>query len=153
MIYTKIDEGLVTVENPLIQYYIVRESLGMSAGKIGAQIGHAAMMLLLEYFHLKEESERSANSASKITEEQNNIIERMDRWLWSKKDPTGFRKVTLSASDKEWEKVKAEFASGHLIIVKDAGITEVPSGSETIMALYPMFRGENKIIKRLQVLK
>lgn len=152
MIYTKIEEKDITEDKPLVMYIIVRESLGMSPGKLCAQVGHGIQIILEQYDVLDEELRRSPNSAAHLTEEECNIITRMELWKDSKKSNSGIRKVSLAASDKEFEKIKVEFGT-NLALVIDAGITEIPEGSQTIIVLYPLLRGENKIIKRLQVLK
>ena len=152
MIYTKIDEKDITEDKPLVMYIIIRESLGMSPGKLCAQVGHGIQIILDQYDILDELSQRSPNSAAHLTEEECNIIARMDLWKDSKKSKSGIRKVSLAADDKEWEKIKTEFGN-NLALVIDAGLTQIQSGSETIIVLYPLLRGENKIVKRLQVLK
>ena len=66
---------------------------------------------------------------------------------------SSFRKVVLRASDKEWVKLKEEF-NGSMVLVIDAGLTEIPSGSETVIGLFPMRKSQcSKTIQRLQVLK
>jgi peptidyl-tRNA hydrolase len=66
---------------------------------------------------------------------------------------TSFRKVVLRADDKEWEKVKA-CPDITYVIVRDAGLTEVEAGSETVIGVFPLRKSQApKIIKRLQVLK
>jgi PTH2 family peptidyl-tRNA hydrolase len=119
--------------DPLIMYLIVRESLNMSVGKIAAQCGHATQMVLLQHFEAPTmKSEPSA----------------FEEWL-----STSFRKVVLSADEKEWAKVR-DSGEVRFLTVTDAGLTEVPSGSETVMVLWPMRKSlVPKVIKRLQVLK
>ncbi len=152
MIYTGISELDITEDKPLVMYTIVRESLGMSPGKLLVQGQHGIQILLDKYEELDDMANRSPNSAIHLTEEEINIIIRMELWKDSKKYNSGIRKVSLAASDKEFEKVKIEFGN-NLALVVDAGLTEISPGSETVIVLYPLLRGENKIIKRLQVLK
>lgn len=112
-------------------YLVVRESLGMSIGKTAAQCAHASQMLQLEY------DSGSGEDISRVFQE----------WLQS-----SFRKVVLKADDKEWEKVKAE-CPNH-VVVRDAGLTEIAAGSETVIGIWPMRRSERpKILTKLQVLK
>lgn len=41
-----------------------------------------------------------------------------------------------------------------MVLVVDAGLTEIPSGSETVIGLWPMRKSQvPKTVKRLQVLK
>ena len=71
----------------------------------------------------------------------------MEEWLNS-----SFRKVVLRAKDKEWDKIK-EACPNHVVVV-DAGLTEIPAGSETVIGLWTMHKSERpKIIQKLQVLK
>jgi len=151
MIYTEISEKDITKEKPLVMYTIVRESLGMSPGKLCAQVQHGIQILLSQYEELDNQANSSPNSASKLTEEEMNILARMELWLDSKKYSSGIRKITLKADDKEFERIKNEFGN-NLALVIDAGLTQIAGGSQTVLVLYPLLRGENKTIKRLQVL-
>jgi peptidyl-tRNA hydrolase len=100
-------------------------------------------MLLLNHFDLMQKELCGwANDQDKF---KNKMFE---TWL-----DTSFRKVVLKSDDKEWEKIKLEFEND-LILVIDAGLTQIPSGSETVIGLYPMYKSNvPKIIKRLQILK
>jgi|SRR5579885_642246 len=122
-------------ENPLVLYIVVRTSLNMSTGKIGAQIGHSIQYIMLKYQEVK-------NSKSGYL---------FKDWM----NEGNSRKVVLGASDSEWAKLKEEFEDGiDCFIVRDAGYTEIPSGSETCMSIWPMLKNDApKIIKRLQTLK
>lgn len=164
-------EARATQEDPIVMYLIVRESLGMSIGKTAAQCAHASQMLTLKYFDLKKEfnnhqkmilsppssfpdfvldkftEDRLANAHQKYRElrPQLSIFE---DWIQS-----SFRKVVLRASDKEWGKLKEEFKDS-MIMVVDAGLTEIASGSETVIGLWPIRKSQvSKTIKKLQVLK
>lgn len=131
-----LSEG-VTEENPLVVYLIVRESLGMSAGKIGGQCGHAIQYLMQEFYSINNHNWNAMNW----------FIIRMNKWIESKTHT----KIVLKASDKEFEKIKEEY---NPIIVVDAGKTEIAANSETVIVLYPMFRSERtKTLQRLQLLK
>lgn len=142
-------------EDPIVMYLIVRE-LGMSVGKIAAQVGHAVQML--------------GKKRDKIDNEINSHIDPVygppdDLWdripetvkqalkIWDEWDNTSFRKVTLTADEKEWVKLKA-ITDIPKVIVVDAGLTEIASGSETVIGLWPMRKSERpKLVKKLQVLK
>jgi peptidyl-tRNA hydrolase len=136
-------------EDPIVMYLIVRESLNMSSGKIGAQCGHASQIALLQYFEENQNwlREHFQDSIEPICPERLKIFY---EWLNS-----SFRKVTLTADDKEWEKVKETFVEGITrFTVIDAGLTEVSAGSETVIAIYPMRRSQRpKILIKLQALK
>lgn len=138
-------------------YLVVRESLGMSVGKTGAQCGHAAQMMLLKYVEEVCAFEEIGGLFKKwfgfVFNNKNTDQARLDifrEWL-----DTSFRKVTLTADEKEWNKIKNFFVDEHSrVTVVDAGLTEIPSGSETVIAVWPMRRSQRpQCIKKLQTLK
>lgn len=141
--------------DPIVMYLVVREDLGMSIGKTAAQCAHASQMLLMKYL---DERNRTIGLPTVIDLETNILVEDfaktklwhiMEEWLKS-----SFRKVVLKADIKEWEKLKTEISEDERIIVVDAGLTEIPSGSETVMGIFPMHKSSApKVIKKLQVLK
>lgn len=152
-------EDVKTPEDPIVMYIIVRESLGMGVGKMCAQCGHAASLVVFDYINLKDEARKLqklivGTEASCFRDALKEQYAEMSRKLsivgeWRK---SGYRKVTLRASDKEWEKVKADYPRD--VMVVDAGLTEIPSGSETVIGLWPMRKSQaTKTIKKLQVLK
>lgn len=145
-------------EDPIVMYAIVRESLNMSAGKIAAQCMHAAQMLHIEFSKIEKEllnMEDLESSFGSLSPTEASSWEKLQPqyYIYSEWLNSSFRKVVLRADDKEWEKVKAEFKEQRVIVV-DAGLTEIPSGSETVIGLWPMRKSQApKTIKRLQVLK
>lgn len=165
-------EARASQEDPIVMYLIVHESLNMGTGKTAAQCAHASQMITLDYFDLKNMSKEiqkelqnpGSTPVSKsfsgkyfqdrpeALKEQYTTIARklsiMGEWLNS-----SFRKVVLRASDKEWAKLKEEFKDS-MVMVVDAGLTEIPSGSETVIGLWPMRKSQrSKTVQRLQVLK
>jgi len=133
-----------TQEDPIIMYLIVRESLGMGAGKIAAQCAHAAQMILLKYMQF--EKDEHTNKLLPFSRDKYDII---TEWL-----DHSFRKVILGADESKWNKIKTEIQEKDRVIVIDAGLTEVEPGSETVIGLIPMHKSNApKIIKRLKALK
>jgi PTH2 family peptidyl-tRNA hydrolase len=131
--------------DPLVMYLIVRESLNMGAGKVGAQCGHAVQLIMLEWMKLH----KLALAESGLNEKEKIQYTKFNDWV-DRKTNGSFRKVVLRAKDKEWEKIKNELDH---VLVTDAGLTEVAAGSETVMALWPMKKSERPpMIKRLQIL-
>lgn len=123
------------MEDPIVCYLIVKE-LGMSSGKIAAQVGHAVEYLMDTYWARKHEDYRTAQ------------VLLADRWK-----EQGSRKVVLTANEQEWQDVK-KISEIDWKIVKDAGLTEIPSGTETVIGFFPILKSDApKVIKRLQVLK
>ena len=142
------DERLIKIresqEDPIVQYYIVRTDLGMSVGKIGAQIAHGAQMFAIRYASLKfletdENIEYVAPGKSKL-------IRMAKEWFEG-----SFRKVVLGGNAKDFEKIKNEL---DVFLVKDAGLTEVEAGSETVLVTWPLLKSTRpKVLKKLQVFK
>lgn len=141
-ISSAVDAALANQEDPLVMYLVVKESLNMGAGKVGAQCAHGAQMLLLDYL---KRLERSKSGLLKI----GNHMEIFQQWL-----DTSFRKVVLKADDREWQKIIDHFDVGDIVIVCDAGLTEVEPGTNTVICIWPMFKSQQpKVLKRLQALK
>jgi|ERR1035437_7675502 peptidyl-tRNA hydrolase len=134
------------VEDPIVMYLIVRESLSMSIGKTAAQTAHASQYLIVSYFDMKAQYDGCLTCAWQPPLKHKEYLDIMKAWL------PGSRKVVLKADDKEWEKIKVAFPDCALVV--DAGLTELVGQNETVIGLWPMKKSEvPKLIKRLQVLK
>lgn len=122
-------------DNPLVMYIVVRKDLPMSTGKIAAQCCHSTGYLFLRYAEIKSSKEGFVFKA----------------WM----NEGHHRKVVLGVSDGEWAKLKEEYCNDlNIAITTDAGFTEIPSGTETCMAIWPQHKQDApKILKRLQTLK
>jgi peptidyl-tRNA hydrolase len=132
-------EIIVDKEDPLVVYLIVRGSLNMSTGKIGAQCGHGIQKLLVYYFTIK-------NIIVERDEQEAIFWDNTSDWM-----DADSRKVSLIADDKEFERIKEDYPDHFL--VKDNGITEVEPGSETLICLRPIFKSKrSKTLKRLRAL-
>lgn len=139
--------------DPWIMYLIVRESLNMGSGKIAAQVGHAVGMIYGKFIQLQSywddsSSEYTSNlwtSSGLSLEQIKSYIDCFNSW-----SNNSFRKIVLRADDREWEKLKRQL---ECYLVVDAGFTEVASGSETVIALWPMLKSSAPtLIKRLRLL-
>ncbi len=129
-------------DDPLILYFVVRKSVPMTPGKLGAQIGHAMGMLDGRYRQLVQQDHEEGALYGEDEKKHKVTTE----WL-----AASYRKATLVADDKEWEKLKEQL---WVFVVRDAGLTEVEQGTETVMALWPMRKSEApKLVRRLQTLK
>lgn len=107
-----------------VVYVVVRESLGMSRGKIAAQTAHV-MALLCHY---------DPSGMSKWTRESNRKL------------------IVKGADEKDWAKLQSSTFEG--AVQRDAGLTEVDPGTETVVAFFPFEEVETpKLIKRLRLLK
>jgi peptidyl-tRNA hydrolase len=136
------DDRLIEIrksqEDPIVQYYIVRKDISMSVGKIGAQIAHGAQMFAFTYIERKNQS----NLSEKVKDQ----ICLTNKWI-----DGSFRKVVLGGKLKDFEKIKKEL---DVFSIRDAGLTEVESGTETVLVCWPMLRStQPKFLKRLRVLE
>ena len=131
-------------EDPIVMYLIVRESLNMSIGKTAAQCAHASQMLQLKYDELH--GNYCYEWALVSDDELRHQI--FSDWL-----QTSFRKVVLRADEKEFAKIQEELKD-QIVVVIDAGLTELEPQTKTVIGVFPMKKSERpKLIKRLQVLK
>lgn len=149
-------------EDPIVMYLVVRESIGMSIGKTAAQCAHASQMLTLNFFDIKQDSSKIQKVISKpncpptdkeeglkIYKEMAPNISIFGEWMTD-----SFRKVVLKADDKEWVRLKEEIKAQRHVIVRDAGLTELVPGTETVIGLWPVRKSQvSRTVKRLQVLK
>lgn len=133
--------------DPIVMYLIIRESLNMSAGKIAVQCSHATQMLSFDYFGKCAKYVNDTINDEFVIEQVPATIQIFREWLNSY-----YRKVTVRASDKEWNKIKEEYKD-QMALVVDLGLTEIPNGSETVIGLWPMRKSQRtKTLKRLQKL-
>lgn len=132
--------------DPIVIYLIVRKSLNMDIGKIAAQVGHGVMMLSGRYHQIGGEITTLAVRRGEVPDELRQKYAITTQWL-----ETSYRKIAVVANDKDWEKIKDQLP---VFLVKDAGLTEVDPGSETVLITWPMKKSEApKVIQRLQALK
>lgn len=97
-----------------VQYFVVNEDLEMSPGKLAAQVAHAATTSTLHI--LLKDRQRQAD---------------FQAWL-----EQGQKKVVLRAGEAETKQLAEQ---GYLSI-RDAGHTEIPAGSLTVVVLPPMVK-------------
>lgn len=87
-------------EDPIFLYFVVRKSVSMTPGKLAAQIGHAMGMLMGRYYELMMDDALKIGCPD--PEDDPKVLVTTD-WL-----ATSYRKATLVADDKEWEKLKEQ---------------------------------------------
>lgn len=128
-------------EDPWVMYLVVHESLAMTPGKMAAQVGHAVGIMGEVFRHLSLEDDWEAVVGEKLK-----LVEDMNAWL-----NESFRKVVLRADDNEWNKLKEQ----HMCyLVRDAGLTQIEPGSETVIGLWPMKKSmRSKLLKRLRTVE
>lgn len=113
------------MNDPYVMYFIIKKSLGMNAGKIASQVGHAVQEMIL--FYAQDHSR-----ALTPTEHQHMVATR--EWLAS-----DYRKVVLGASDQEFDEVRL---IQDITVITDLGFTQVPAGTQTCIGLWPMRKSE-----------
>jgi PTH2 family peptidyl-tRNA hydrolase len=131
--------------DPVVLYIVVRKELKMSAGKVGAQIGHAVQKLLLRYFkdQVLSKSKQLAELRL-IGEKELSRVEVLTKWCDS-----ASTKVVLGATDAEFSSLVEEMGKD-IFLVKDAGKTQVEAGTSTVLCLWPQKKSEvSESIRRL----
>jgi peptidyl-tRNA hydrolase, PTH2 family len=114
-----------------VQYFVVNRELNMSKGKIAAQVAHAATLSTIEL----------ASTNTSFQDRQADFV----KWL-----QTGMKKIILKGNQAELEKLEGK---GYFSI-HDSGLTEIPKGSLTVIALPPMDKWEAKeLVGHLTLLK
>ena len=107
--------GGVLIEEDLKMVFIINSELKMGKGKIAAQVGHAAV-----------------SSTLKSGEKTPHLFE---AWL-----AAGQKKICVKANDSSHiEEIEKQANQLKILSVKinDAGHTQIPSGSLTVLALGP----------------
>jgi PTH2 family peptidyl-tRNA hydrolase len=123
-------------------YLVVRKSLGMSPGKIGAQCGHIVEQLMDQFM-----TDSMMQVAGGADDEAVERIRLMSEWKRS-----GRTKIVVGADEKEWEKIQ-EIPFNVKVSVRDAGHTEVPTGTMTVIGFWPTHKETApKILRRLRLL-
>ena len=108
-------ERFVNNSQPLKMVFVINHELKMGKGKIAAQVGHAAVKATLQSGEHRPEL--------------------LDAWL-----STGQKKVCVKADDvRQLEQIEHQAKHHQILISKihDAGHTQIPAGSYTVLALGP----------------
>lgn len=146
---TETDTSQANRDEELRVYLIVNTDLNMGIGKTAGQVGHAVQYLTdkrqelialcdIGWYH-------DIQDAHKKTITQTLLF---NKWHNS---PT-HSKIVLAADTKEFNSLKETYAD-RCVVVRDAGRTEIPNGSETVIGLYPMRKDERcALLKRLRLL-
>lgn len=123
-----------------VMYIIVNTDLDMSVGKIAAQVAHAAQHIMDKINNLQD---------SNIIYYEENEKAMLDQYFDWKLNLE--RIVVLKANIKQFNKVIEEYKDQCYIQV-DAGLNQVSAGTQTVIALHPMEKPKNGILKKLQCL-
>ena len=139
--------------DPFVMYIIIRRSLKLSKGKVGAQCGHAVQYMMLDdavpgdrhppkeeidlrikTMHPETMTEREKERLRQIDEERAQRFERGKHFQqWVDGDHA---KIVLGATDDEFMKVQLE--NDPIFMVTDLGYTQVAPNTETGLGLWPM---------------
>jgi peptidyl-tRNA hydrolase len=126
-------------KDPLVMYLIIKKSVKITPGKMGVQCGHATEMVAHQYCH---------DLQYPIPGDHDQLERAKNYREWLKESR---RKILKEASDSKFEQVKEE--QFHFL-VKDAGLTQLEPGSETIIAVWPMRRSQTpKFIHRMRLVE
>ena len=101
------------------QVIVVRKDLKLSCGKIAVQVAHGSTMLILEILESSNEKWKSW-LREWINEGQKKVVLKVDN---------------LDELLKLYEKAKE--LNLPCVIIKDAGLTEIPPGTITVLAIGP----------------
>lgn len=105
--------------NDLRMYILVNRDLKMGSGKICAQVSHAVGMITDEILTSYYESRKKRSE----------VYERYEMWKRS-----GHKKIVLKVSEDE---LKKYIGTEESVFVVDAGYTQIPEGSLTVIGFYP----------------
>lgn len=106
------------MELDIVQYFVINSDLNMKAGKVAAQVAHAATI-------------SSINMVSKKNCQFPDYFDYFVEWYQS-----GMSKIILKGTEVELQKLK----ENGFYSIRDRGLTEVPAGSLTVVSLPPMPR-------------
>ena len=102
-------------DQSLKMVFVINHELKMGKGKIAAQVGHAAVKATLKSVEVRPEL--------------------LDAWL-----STGQKKICVKADDAHHIEQIEQEAKQHNVLsskIHDAGHTQIPAGSLTVLALGP----------------
>jgi peptidyl-tRNA hydrolase, PTH2 family len=112
------------IEEELVQYFIVNQDVRMSAGKLAVQVAHVATQIAVEY---------GADAT-------------FQKWHSS----ALHKKIVLQGKEVE---LRSLIDYG-FVATRDAGLTEIPVGTLTVVGLPPMKRSDaRQYVKRFQLYK
>lgn len=123
--------------DPVVMYLVIRTSLGMNAGKVGASCGHAVQEMVRFFY----------------TDRMISTVDWRSFHDWLHEDAPSYAKIVLGASDAEFDTVKEYVSPDRYLhhLVADRGFSQVPEGAETCLGVWPMRK--SKALDCLRVLK
>ncbi len=107
-----------------VMYIFVNNDLNMGKGKIAAQVGHIVEIMIEELV-----------KAELTSTKKKSFIE--DYTIWKR---TGRKKIILKATEEEIKQL-SQIDGAHCVV--DAGLTQIPSGSMTVVGFLPSSTKKN----------
>lgn len=101
-----------------VMYIFVNNDLNMGKGKIAAQVGHIVEIMIEELV----KAELTSTKKKSFLEDYN---------TWKR---TGRKKIILKATEEEIKQL-SHLDGAHCVV--DAGLTQIPSGSMTVVGFLP----------------
>ncbi len=101
-----------------VMYILINNDLNMGKGKIAAQVGHVVEIIIEELV-----------KAELTSTKKKSFLE--DYKVWKK---TGRAKIVLKATEEEIKQL-SQLDGAHCVV--DAGLTQIPSGSMTVVGFLP----------------
>ncbi len=99
-------------------YIFINNDLNMGKGKIAAQVGHIVEIMIEELV----KAELTSTKKKSFLEDYN---------IWKR---TGRKKIILKATEEEIKQL-SQLDGAHCVV--DAGLTQIPSGSMTVVGFLP----------------
>lgn len=141
--------------DPIVMYIVVRKSLKLVAGKVGAQCGHAVQYLMQRVLperhpSFEEIDLRAKHGVGALTSEERvrfTALEEESRERYERHEVTrtwlegDHAKIVLGATDEEFLLVQVE--NEHHFLVTDLGYTQVAPNTETAIGLWPCRKSES----------
>ncbi|XP_065576053.1 probable peptidyl-tRNA hydrolase 2 isoform X2 [Artemia franciscana] len=126
------EEDSEAEDEPHKMVLVFNTSLGMGVGKVAAQAGHATLGIYRELISTAKHHESLA--------------------LW---EQYGEKKIALRAENEE-KLISLQAAATELglpsYLVEDAGFTQIPSGSKTVLSIFGSEESVNKVTGKLKLL-
>ncbi len=109
----------------MAMYIFINTTIKMDKGKIAGQVGHAVQKLIEDIL---------TNHAYSKTFESKKIMNDYANWR-----SNGMAKIVLKATEEELEQIRKQ---PHCAMVRDAGLTQIPPNTLTVIGLLPRPKSE-----------
>lgn len=122
----------------IVQYFVVNEDLGMSGGKVAAQVSHAAVLIALSAVFEEQLEPVPPAPGQRYLQLQRNDGVPSDYVRWAN---DSFKKIVLRAPQPIMDRLERVVRDAGIgVAIRDAGHTQVAANSLTVVGLRPMAR-------------